>query len=61
MKTGVRKHSVSVAVLAVLMAGFGVAPAAAATGWSIVPTPHPGTTNLIGGVVAFGASDSWAV
>jgi len=61
MKTGMRKHSVLVAVLAVLMAGFGVTPAAAATGWSIVPTPNPGTTNLIGGVVAFGASDIWAV
>lgn len=61
MKTGMRKHSVSVAALAVLMAGFGVVPAAAATGWSIVPTPNPGTTNLIGGVVAFGASDIWAV
>jgi hypothetical protein len=41
MKTGMRKHSVLVAVLAVLMAGFGVTPVAAATGWSIVPTPIP--------------------
>ena len=61
MRIGLGRHSILVAVMAVVMAGLGSAPAVAATGWTIVPTPNPGTTNLVGGVVAFGASDVWAV
>ena len=57
MRIGLGRHSMLVAVMAVVRAGLGSAPAIAATCWSIVPTPNPGTTNLIGGVVAFGASD----
>jgi hypothetical protein len=37
------------------------APAGAATGWAIVPTPNPGTANTIGGIVTFGPSETWAI
>ena len=44
-----------------LVAWAASAPAAmAAPSASIVPTPNPGKTNLIGGLVTFG-SDVWAV
>ena len=48
-------------LLAAAVAGLLTAPGAAATAWTVVPTPNPGTSNTLGGLVRFGTGDVWAV
>ena len=46
---------------AVAAVALAVGPTAqAATGWTVVPTPNPGTVNTIGGIVSFG-DETWAI
>src|SRR3954451_7455905 len=56
-----RRLMVMLAVVAV--AGAGVGAPATATGWAIVPTPNPGTTNVLNGIVSLSTSSTeiWAV
>jgi hypothetical protein len=53
--TWARRLGAAVAAAALIPA----APAAA--GVTNIPTPNPGTTNLLGGLVAFSPSDIWGV
>jgi hypothetical protein len=49
------------AVAAAAAAALVIAASAWAAGFTIVPTPNPGTTNTIDGLVAFSPSEIWAI
>ena len=50
-----------VSIALIFAPGFAT-PALASHGWSVVPTPSPGTQeNSLEGVVAFSSTDAWAV
>jgi hypothetical protein len=34
---------------------------AAGAGWTVTPSPNPGTTNFLQGVAAISSTDAWAV
>jgi hypothetical protein len=51
----------SAAIGVATLLGVPAMGAQAAAGWTIIPSPNPGTSNSIGGLVTFGPSETWAV
>jgi len=54
-----RYPAMSLFLVAVLLTG--ASPAVAASSWTVVATPNPGTANSINGLVAFSPTEVWGV
>jgi hypothetical protein len=56
-----KKHRILISVMfAVLLTAASIAMAAG-SGWTVTPSPSPGSTNFLQGVAASSSTDAWAV